>query len=138
VVEIIDRLFFMVVSRFSCGSWFNSNQSGHGFTLEVLVDSQVLVYWFTYDAEGNQAWIFGVGVIDGNELVISEALRTRGPIFGLGYNPTDLELIPWGQLRFDLSCLPGSVSYDGTTGGFGAANLELSRLSILDGLTCEG
>jgi len=122
---------------FDSGSWFNVNQSGHGFTIEVLTGGQVLVYWFSYDMEGNQAWFFGTGAIEGEELVIAETFQTRGPVFGPDFNPDDLVLIPWGELRFDLSCLTGSVSYDGTAAGFGAANIDLNRLTHLESLGCE-
>lgn len=119
------------------GSWYNLEQDGHGFVIEVLAEGQVMVYWFTYDQAGNQAWFLGVGGIENAELVISEVFRTRGPEFGPGFDPVDLELIPWGTLRFNLSCSTGSVSYDGTPAGFGAATIELQHLTWLEGLSCE-
>jgi hypothetical protein len=118
------------------GSWYNPGQDGHGFVIEVLSDGQVLVYWFTYDLEGNQAWFLGIGDIEQGDLVISEVFRTRGPVFGPDFDPADLELIPWGELRFSLSCETGSVIYDGTPAGFGADTIELERLSTLAGLSC--
>ncbi|MDX1555689.1 MAG: M14 family zinc carboxypeptidase, partial [Xanthomonadales bacterium] len=118
------------------GSWFNAAQDGHGFTIELLDNGQVLVYWFTYDLEGNQAWFFGVGTVEGDELVISQTLATRGPRFGPDFDPNDLELIEWGTLRFSLGCDSGSVDYDGSLAGFPAASLDLSRLSTLAGLSC--
>ena len=125
------------VEALESGSWFNIDQSGHGFVIEVLAGSQVLVYWFSYDKEGNQAWFFGTGSIVGDELVIADTFQTRGPVFGPDFDPADVELIPWGEMRFDLSCLTGSVTYDGTAAGFGAASLDLSRLTHLAGLGCE-
>jgi hypothetical protein len=118
------------------GSWYNFDQSGHGFTIEVLTDGRVLVYWFAYDFEGNQAWFFGTGTIAGDELIIAETFQTAGPVFGPDFNPDDLDLIPWGELRFDLSCNAGSVTYDGTPAGYGTATLALTRLSFLAGLDC--
>jgi hypothetical protein len=118
------------------GSWYNFDQSGHGFTIELLTDGRVLVYWFAYDFEGNQAWFFGTGTIAGDELVIAETFQTAGPVFGPDFNPDDLDLIPWGELRFSLSCNEGSVTYDGTPAGYGTATLALTRLSYLAGLEC--
>jgi len=118
------------------GSWYNAGQDGHGFVIEVLSAGQVLVYWFAYDLEGNQAWFLGIGDIENGDLVISEVFRTRGPEFGPNFNPDDLELIPWGEMRFELSCNSGKVTYDASEAGFGAASIELERLSSLDGLTC--
>ncbi len=119
------------------GSWFNLEQDGHGFTVEVLEDGQVLAYWFTYDLEGNQAWFFGVGNIEEGELVIAETLQTRGPKFGPEFDPSDLEVIPWGEMRFTLECDAGSFAYDGTPADFGAASFDLNRLSTLAGLPCK-
>jgi hypothetical protein len=119
------------------GSWFNVEQDGHGFTIELLEDGQVLVYWFTYDQAGHQAWFFGVGGIEDGELVIADTRQTRGPSFGPDFDPADLEFIPWGEMRFDLNCNAGSVDYDGTPAGFGAAGFDLSRLSSLEGLACN-
>lgn len=119
------------------GSWYNLDQSGHGFTIEVLADGRVLVYWFSYDFAGNQAWFFGTGTIEAGELVITETFQTAGPTFGPDFNPGDLVLIPWGELRFDLSCSSGSVTYNGTAAGYGMATLGLNRLTFLEGLGCQ-
>jgi hypothetical protein len=118
------------------GSWYNPDQDGHGFIIQVLADSRVLVYWFTYDPSGNQVWFLGVGDIEAGDLVISEVFQTRGPVFGPDFNPDDLELIPWGEMRFNLSCSSGSMSYDGTLAGYGEGNIDLERLSSLEGLAC--
>jgi hypothetical protein len=121
-----------------CGAWYNAEQDGHGFVIEILSSGQVLVYWFTYDLAGNQAWFLGVGEIESGELVISEVFQTRGPVFGPDFDPNDIELIPWGEMRFTLSCETGSVTYDGTPAGFGADTIDLERLSTLAGLNCQG
>jgi len=118
------------------GSWYNPDQDGHGFIIEVLSAGGVLVYWFAYDLDGNQAWFVGAGDFEDGELVIPEVFQTRGPIFGPDFDPNDLELIPWGEMRFTLSCGTGSMSYDGTPAGYGAGSMDLERLSSLEGLTC--
>ena len=119
------------------GSWFTASQSGHGFVVEVLDNGQALVYWFTYDLEGNQAWFFGIGTVDGDALTISETFATSGPRFGPDFNPDDLELIDWGTLEFSLGCTGGGVNYNGSLAGYPAASLPLSRLSVLAGLSCN-
>ena len=120
------------------GSWFTASQSGHGFVIEVLDNGQALVYWFTYDLEGNQAWFFGVGTVNGDDLLLTEVFSTLGPVFGPDFDPAALQLVPWGSLQFNLGCEAGGVNYDGRTGGFPNASLPLSRLSTLAGLSCEG
>jgi hypothetical protein len=120
------------------GSWFTASQSGHGFVIEVLDNGQALVYWFTYDLEGNQAWFFGIGTVNGDNLLLTEVFSTSGPVFGPDFDPLALELVPWGSLQFSMGCEDGGVNYDGRLGGYPNASLPLSRLSTLAGLSCAG
>ncbi|MFK7954579.1 MAG: M14 family zinc carboxypeptidase [Lysobacterales bacterium] len=121
----------------STGSWFNVDQSGHGFVVEVLEQNQALVYWFTYDLDGNQAWFFGAGSVADDDLLISETFATSGPSFGSDFDPDDLVLSPWGELRLTLGCSEGQVQYDGSLFNFPAATLALTRLTVPSGLECE-
>jgi beta-glucanase (GH16 family) len=53
------------------GSWYNDDQSGHGFSMEfVETDSGPLavIYWYTYDDQGNPIFLLGTGVPDGNKV----------------------------------------------------------------------
>jgi hypothetical protein len=47
------------------GSWYNPDQSGHGFSVEYSVlddeSSVVVAYWYVYDSEGNPIYLIGVG-----------------------------------------------------------------------------
>jgi len=54
------------------GSWFDPTHSGEGYVLEVLIDQRVLVYWFSYDTQGNRRWFFGTGEIQDNTLVFNQ------------------------------------------------------------------
>ena len=38
------------------GSWYDPTHNGEGYNVEVLIDSQVVVYWFSYDPEGKRRW----------------------------------------------------------------------------------
>ncbi len=57
------------------GSWYNAEQSGHGFSIEFgqLEDGTRLgvVYWYTYDNMGNPIFMLGNGVVDGDRLEIT-------------------------------------------------------------------
>jgi hypothetical protein len=57
------------------GSWFNENQSGHGFSIEFgqMADGVPLavVYWYTYDSLGNPIFMLGNGIPDGNRVEIA-------------------------------------------------------------------
>ncbi|MFC1776551.1 family 16 glycosylhydrolase [Pseudomonadota bacterium] len=56
------------------GSWYNSEQSGHGFSMEFGEDGDGLpiavIYWYTYDSLGNPIFMVGNGVPDGYTLDI--------------------------------------------------------------------
>ena len=46
--------------RSRSGLWFDPAHNGEGWTVEELPDGRAQVYWFTYDANGEQAWMLGV------------------------------------------------------------------------------
>lgn len=57
------------------GSYFNVNQSGHGFSIEFGELSPgvpfAVVYWYTYDDLGNPIFMLGNGTPDGNMVEIT-------------------------------------------------------------------
>ena len=56
------------------GSYYNAEQSGHGFSIEFgVLDGMPLavVYWYTYDDQGNPIFLVGSGVPDGNQVEIT-------------------------------------------------------------------
>jgi hypothetical protein len=122
-------------SQFS-GSWFDPTHSGEGYVLQVLADERVLVYWFSYDAEGKRRWFFGTGVIDGARLVFEVMYTTSGGIFGPGFNHLDVDIVPWGSLELELACDGGTARFSSTEPGFPAGELNLVRLTVLDGIEC--
>jgi hypothetical protein len=68
------------------GSWFNPDQSGHGFSLEYSVLSGgtplVVVYWYVYDTEGNPIFLIGVGEPEEGNTVTLEFEAPYGMKFG--------------------------------------------------------
>jgi hypothetical protein len=119
------------------GSWYDPSHSGEGYVLEVLSNSDALVYWFSYDAEGNRRWFFGTGEIVGDKLVFDEMFTTRGGVFGPGLDPDAVELQPWGSLELELSCDEGVARFDSSEEGFPAGTLDLDRVTFLEGLNCD-
>ncbi len=116
------------------GSWYNPSQDGHGFALEVLPQSRLGVYWFAYESNGNQAWMNGVGEIDG-DMVTVPVIVTRGGSFGNDFDPHSVIKEDWGNLTFTFdSCDSGVVTYDGK---FGSGSTSITRLSRHAGLTCN-
>ena len=118
------------------GSWYDPSHSGEGYVLEVLSDHRVLVYWFSYDPQGNRRWFFGVGEIVGGNLVFDEMHTTHGGIFGTGFDPDQVQLESWGSLELELECESGIARFTPTEAGFSQGVLNLTRLTFLRGLSC--
>lgn len=64
-----------VIGPAHSGSWYNGDQSGHGFSIEFgqLADGTPLavVYWYTYDDQGNPIFMLGTGTPEDNRVEIS-------------------------------------------------------------------
>ena len=119
------------------GSWYDPTHSGEGYTLEILIGGNALVYWFSFDPEGQRRWFFGTGEIVGNTLVFDEMLTTAGGVFGEGFDPAAVVVSPWGSLELDLDCKAGTAEFEPTEEGFAAGGLDLERLTWLTGLQCD-
>ena len=78
------------------GSWYNPYHNGEGLAVEVLSGKQAHLTWYTYDKLGNQAWLSGVGEVNGNTITVPNALITRGGIFGCSFNPETVQRNHWG------------------------------------------
>ena len=111
------------------GSWYLPARNGEGFVVETIAPDTLLIYWFTYDDEGGQAWYFGTGTITDHLINISDLFATRGPRFGPDFDPADLELSTWGQLEMDLSCSQLGYRYSSSASGEGERIVEsLTRI----------
>lgn len=118
------------------GTWYGVGRSGEGFTIEVLPDDRVFVHWATFDTNGNQIWIFGVGREEGGVLVVDDAKTTRGGRFGDDFDPEQVQRVPWGRLELRLNCDDGEMVYESELSEFGQGQQALVRLTALPGLAC--
>ena len=126
-----------ITSAFS-GSWFDPAHDGEGFTIEVLADGLVVVFWFSYDPLGNQAWFFGVGTIDGKEIHVDVMLITEGGLFGPDFDPDDVMMTPWGEVHFTLDCDDGGLmTYASVFPEYGSGAQALIRATSLAELPCD-
>ena len=119
------------------GSWYDPTHNGEGYNVEVLINGQVVVYWFSYDPEGNRRWFFGLGDIVEGKLVFDDILTSSGGIFGPDFNPDLVKFEPWGTLELDLTCEGGTATYKSTEEGFGSGTLNVVRLTNIDQLPCQ-
>jgi hypothetical protein len=118
------------------GAWYDPDHEGEGWLLEVLDDSQALLAWFTYDPQGEQAWFYGTGTVDGSQVTF-DLLAPAGTDFGPTFNPGEVQRPPWGKATFSFdNCESGSMTYDSAPAGYGSGDLNLRRLTNLSGLPC--
>lgn len=126
------------VSRPVSSAWFDPTHNGEGWFLEELGDGRVNMYWFTYDENGNAAWVTGVGMRDGDRITFNDVFLVTGPAFGEGFDPDAVMLEPWGTVTFELlECNRARLEYDSALPGFGEGSLDPVRLTLLDRVTCE-
>ena len=118
------------------GSWYNPARSGEGFDLQWLDNGAAIVTWYTYDANGNQVWLLGVGSQQGNAIVFDQMAITNGPKFGAAYNKADLQQDDWGSLTLTLDCNGGTAHYASKQAAFGSGDLTLTRLTHLQQPAC--
>lgn len=123
------------------GAWFVASRPGEGWVIEDLADGRSVVYWFTFDPQGRQAWTVGTGRRSGSgagtRIDIDENLIARGTRFGEAFRAADVAATPWGRLSFAFAnCGRATVSYQSVLTGYGSATREGTRLTHLTGAEC--
>ena len=115
-------------------AWFDPTHDGEGFLLEMLEDNGAVMYWFTYNTEGEQDWYIAFGEVRGNRIVFPSLLRVSGGEFGPGFDPLMITEEVVGSASFKWTgCDEGDMSYQ-----IGAqhSRMQIVRISRLMGLDC--
>ena len=119
------------------GSWYDPDTNGQGWFIEVLSDETAIAYWFTYDENGNQAWNLGVGFIDGNRIVMRDAIRGVGTRFGEGFVKEHVEFPVYVEQILEFNdCQSGSARYR-TKEDLVGGTLPMVRLTGIQGKPCQ-
>lgn len=123
--------------RSRSGAWYVPERSGEGWLVEDLPGGQSLVYWFTYDPQGRQAWILGLGRREDQRIVIDDLRITRGTRFGTDFNAATVERVPWGRLELNFqNCGSAELRYTSSLPEYGSATRNAQRLTTLAGAPC--
>lgn len=121
------------------GSWYDPDHSGHGFSIEVLDQDSILVYWYFYTPYGDSAFALGVGTYQG-DTVTAELSYPYGMLFGT-FAPSP-EKPTWGTVTIQFSsCTRGNVEYDSSfqfdDGAiFDSGTFPIERLASIESLDC--
>jgi hypothetical protein len=119
------------------GSWFDQTHDGEGLVIEALDNASVVVFWFSYDAAGRQAWFYGVGEQNDTGIMVDDVVITRGGRFGPDFNPDDVVRESWGSLQIELGCDYGKLDYSSSVSGYGEGKQTLTRLTSPGNPQCE-
>jgi len=121
------------------GSWYNASQSGHGFSLQVLNEEKMVVYWFVYTPDGEPTFLVSLADIDG-DTANGTLYQYSGMQFG-EFNPENLIETEWGTISIEFTgCDTATVTYQSTATRlgipYGMGQIDLVRLASIDGLNC--
>lgn len=121
------------------GGWYNPDQSGHGFSIEILDDEKLVAYWMVFTPDGKPTFLVTLADIDG-DTAYGTLHQYSGMRFG-EFDPATLEQEVWGELSMTFTgCDTATVTYQSaaTHSGIplGSGQIDLIRLTSIDGLKC--
>lgn len=126
-----------MTAQMSDGSWVVTGNDGEGMIIDVTIQGRLVLFWLTYDKEGNQMWILGLTDDTSGPEVHMTMSRYSGPAFGPMFNSDDLEAELWGDVTIKfLDCGNAMVHYDSVS-GFGSGELEIQRIYYASGSLCQ-
>jgi len=127
------------------GNWWGGDtRAGEGFLIDIaynILDQAILVIsFYTYDSIGNQVWLIGSGVVDGN-VVTMNILMPVGARWGDDFNPGDRTETPWGTGTFTFtSCASGHFALVPNqamqANGFTNLEYDINRELLIPGVEC--
>ena len=75
----------------------DATRGGEGWIIEVIDDNTAVIFWFTFDENGDRTWLIGVASREGNTLN-AQMLLAEGPVFGAGFDQDSIGYQNWGSL----------------------------------------
>ena len=117
------------------GSWYDKNNSGQGFNIEVLDNNGIIVYWYAYD-QGNPIWLVGSGTYKNDTAKVSLSYF-QGSEFGINHSENSVSRQPFGDVEFVFNnCDSANMTYNSSM-GLGRGSIKLERLTNIAGLQCN-
>jgi hypothetical protein len=127
------------IHNYHSGLWYDEARPGHGLSIEVLDADRMVAYWYAYHPDGTPMWLEILADVDG-DTATGEAYHYSGMRFGV-FDPLDVVETPWGTVSITFEgCSAAHLIYDSplSHGGvpFGTGEVDLVRLTYIDGLEC--
>lgn len=119
------------------GSWFNSDQSGQGWNIEMLSTGQFTFYFYGYEDGGERLWLIGLANNNGDSNITADVLRFSGMGFGENFDPASTSNEKVGSMTFDFTdCDKGTVDFTPSSGDLSAFSIPVARLTSIDSIDC--
>jgi murein DD-endopeptidase MepM/ murein hydrolase activator NlpD len=118
------------------GSWYNTATSGQGFNLDMVGENRFLLYFYGYDNQGKQLWLYGdfnpgAAAFAYDVPVEIDMYVLEGGGFQVFTPPANRV---WGTARLIFeSCKRATIEL---TGESGTQILQLDKLNTTRGLSC--
>lgn len=117
------------------GLWFEPERDGHYLLVEQPEPDRLLVFWATYDGEGNPLWLYGTGKVEGNRLSTT-LIRQSGMRFG-SFGRDNLAIRQWGEFSIEFkNCAELRMSWQSDRQPALDGEATLTRLTQVDGREC--
>jgi hypothetical protein len=120
------------------GSWYDPDQSGHGFVVEIIEiagELNALVAWYVY-LDGEQVWLLGQAPI-ANDQALIPMMAYAGAQFPPDFVPGDVASTPWGTLSLQFTGADSAqASWTTSQPGYSDGAMDLVRLTELAGHGC--
>ena len=119
------------------GSWFNPEQDGQGWVIEMISTGQFLFYFYGYENSGERLWLLGVANHTGDSNITVDVLRFSGVGFGADFDPSSKTSESVGSMIFDFSdCNTATVDFTPTSGDLDAFTIPTVRLTSIASIDC--
>ena len=121
------------------GQWYNPARNGEGFYIEIIEGSpkQIGVAMYSYDADGDPLWVVGnVAINADDEIVGIPVFEFNGPVWGAGYDPADLNTIPFGTITVRFPTCDTALFSVQPDGALQAGDYSLVRITSVVGVGC--
>lgn len=127
------------INRYMSGSWYNPEQVGHGFSVEIVSEDVSVFYWYVYNPDGTPTFLMGVGNNVG-DTIHAVAYHNEGMHWG-EFDPGHRMEMVWGELEITFrDCDSATLSYASSHHRHGipagSGEIQLTRLLSIDHMQC--
>ena len=118
------------------GFWYNAQQSGQGFDIQVPGNGNILAVWYVFDGSGNNLWLIAQGTYSGGTATL-DVTSTTGGRFPPAFDASKIVRGKWGTLTLSFTdCNTGNAAWVPLVPGYVSGSMPITRLSGVGGLAC--